>query len=117
MRLTSSQPRSSGILISCVPARIALVVLRLPHWACLARGETDLRHHRDALEPTSNGSSLKHPRRCAQASAHHQNLAILAADQRLHQSHAESTGLVFRHVRNPPARLSKSNNFMRGFKE
>ena len=84
------------------------MVLRLPNACYAARRETDLRHHRDSLEPTSNGSSIKHPRRCAQPSAHHQNLAILAGDQRFSQCHAESRGLVFRHVRDRPASSSVS---------
>ncbi|KAH6875370.1 hypothetical protein BKA58DRAFT_119863 [Alternaria rosae] len=100
MRLTSSQPHSPGILISSVPAPIALVVLRLLHWACLARSETDLRHHCDSLEPTSNGSSPKHhpplrPSKCASPKSRHS-----CRRSTFPPCHAERKGLVFRHVRN-----------------
>jgi hypothetical protein len=117
MRLALFQPHCPGIMSRCVASGIALVALRLPNACCSARGETDLRHHRDALQPSSNGSSITltphpHPAQCASPKSRHfpSQLALLVLACPA-QGACVSPGM--RPARKPFA----INNFMRGFKE
>lgn len=117
MRLDLFQPHCPGIMSSCVASAIGLVALRLPKACCAARGETDLRHHRDALQPSSNGSSITptpHPRATAGGSPKSRHfftqVSLLVLD-------CPAQGVGVSPGMRPACKPFRINNFMRGFKE